>query len=610
MSEAWDKTKDVLDPLNLFHTSSAAKDAQKAGKKAAAGLREGGEQMVDTLEGQRDENSMFFSPAQNAAQNITANRPGQSDEAYNKVSSPVPTRTSSLFSSPESTQSQDFFGSYKPAANQSQSTLTGIQQDASGVAGDISATGDRAATVHNNQDPFRQEQGVASTQGLFTNLNKQDIARTNLEGTTDVLTPLAARRAGQETEGRSGAAADRASAYEGGEMAAGLGSAALRDARVDPNQGTFFGSARADKLNAFEDRAGYAEQELAERREGTGLYDRLVEKMTRESNRAAAARGGFDSGQQIRQLSEGLEGLSLQELKQRAELAAKAQELQQGRVRDTSQALLGAEGNVVARQGINKDLALGESNLWQGVDQSRAGAVKMGIEGAQAADSTLLKNKQLTDSVTSDLGKNILSRSQQIGDLAQGSDAEKRQSIQMYNDLLAELDAQKTGREDTANAREDALLREEIDAKLRLLQTEVGAAADADVSADRTTQTGLDVAGQASDEEFRNREYDMNLAGQEDELGLGRDRLVVDAAGQASDEQARSNEAAADAYYKIGSSQAELSQRLTEAQAAGRMDAEVAAIEAEMAAAGIPLAERKEATNNLVKIGTSIIGAT
>lgn len=426
------------------------------------------------------------------------------------------------------------------------------------------------------------------------------------QGEGDVLGGLAGRRAGEEndptvTEGYLGRLGAIAPGARGDAVASGLrgetsAAGGLLD-KFDPTHTMAVG----DVYNRIAADSGPSRSEgfFDSMQSGDNIaLQRARERTTRESDRAAAALGGLNSGQKNRLKQEALDDIEAKNLQWLSSLAGQADEAKQSRYATLEGAAKPLDDTVMRGRELQGTLAgkkdqfttergtiLG--SLATSGDKAELDKAELGIKGGQAVDTVRGQAKDRTDTVTKDLATEKLTRSGQLDTLGTKVD-----DIQAERDKLQELIARGAS-------------QAEIDAQKNLI--------DAAEGADKTSvdlgKLAVDTASEADKHSVDMGKLGVDAASAADKTSLDwdeqqrkKDRDIADLAEKASGEQSGANKDALDAAIRIAEGKAGVDLKTAIAKGGAIQETTMAAIDTELAKSGIAPAQRQANINNLLKV--------
>jgi hypothetical protein len=328
-------------------------------------------------------------------------------------------------------------------------------------------------------------------------------------------------------------------------------------------------------------------------------YNFLKEELGRDLRNSAATRGGFVSGKALENEERGFARLAAEEFAKRGDLAARAGDSRRARL---GQQLSGAEAldaQLLGQRGLYAETALGREGM-MGEAAGQADALRADLAGnqdsigadlAKFGDTERRLYEEGIDALTGKAVDRNLARSDQLNNLAVSDDSARTARMSDYattvgtadtNRMQSErdLDALARGATDTSFARE-----QQLDTLADRASVEERANADRRLT-----------AGTAADSDARAR--DTNLA------GLARD----------SSAEVRNNfKDRFDAAMRVGDSQAAIQQVYDLAALGAITQAELSAIDMQLAKAGVDATTRQNLVNNVMQIaglGVKAYGAS
>jgi len=317
-------------------------------------------------------------------------------------------------------------------------------------------------------------------------------------------------------------------------------------------------------------------------------YNQLKGDFVRDTQKSYAARGGFNSGEAMDFESRGLSRLAGEEYGRRGALAATAG----GAKRESlGQQLTAAQALDQLLQGNNQlfaNTALSQGNLLSGLATSREGNMT-GLAGS--TDALLAGLSQFGDQQGTTLADLRLRGAGQEDDLLAG-----RQGA--LDDLAISGDATDYNRKNllagTTGTR---------DANQIAREGQIDALATGTNASNFARETALDdLAGSAGAEKFQGQQLGGSLAAGADSSGMAIENLLSGAAGGASTEQRTNARDKFDSAMRIGDARSKIQTAYDAASIGALQAADIAALDAQLAALGVSAADRAATQKQLMEL--------
>lgn len=568
-----------------------------------------------------------FDRAGGAATDYTMNRPSYSASQYSQAQG--------RYASP--TNSQSFYNSYRPTSiaqsrlqsrpqvpmrlegelgslrsfANGQTTSGGLMesfQDRYGQTDALDSRTDERRAFANQPtntssalDAVNKLDPTANTRDAFGLLSNRDVSRFS-SGYGDQVRSGSTQGGQMLTDLRSGSnAGGRFSSYltgpnsESGRAMEGF----------DPSKTAGLGETYS-KLAA--EGPTYEEDFYTSQRDGTNpAYEMLKNDAQKQARASAAARGGFVSGKAIENEGRVTSRLAAEEFARRGDLAAKAGDARRSRLGQQLEGATALDNQLLGQRKLGADVALGRE----------------GMLSDQAISS---------DSIRGNLAGQ---QDQMLGDISMHQDVQDLSKLQTMGDLSKSMDAgvlEKSRQRLEGSGQEDTLLRNDQDAidSLTMKGTDRDLAQDRNLTdlgiSDDSARTNrmssyanslgtvdtnnlqqqrdIDtLTGKASDEATEGARIGGEAAGRADTQNMARDTNLAGLAKDATQEQRDYYKDRFDQALALGDKQAIVQQAYDMAQIGAMTSSEIAAIDAEMAAAGIEPAARQAFVNNAMQLG-------
>lgn len=574
---AVDAGRDAYNEITGAYTQGA-KNQQAAIQGAADSTRALGTEMRDWYTNANTQAQNYYSPAQGAYTEMQNNQPTQSQNAFGYLGGQLggATNQEMLAAGPNySTEQgimQGYFGSQQGQAGPSQMRdLYGQQAGSAGPS--------------QYRDFAAANQGTLAQQGIGEQYAGQRLAggvqqgalgerygqaQAFASGPDAVAQRYQQRQAGPQT--------GMLDAYAQREMQAGIPGASK--SVFDSSNGMLSQPGYSENLfNADKYGTGQTdvEQLFAQRRDGSDPAAAYMDQRAMEAiNNQLAARGRFNSGPGVRQISDYLANANAQRSQQLAGLAQAS--------------------STAAGQRANYRSALAGQT-----DSSRLQATGLRGQLANASDSINLQGRNYLGGLASGVDSNQIQRQGQLDTLANATSQSGLARQNMLNSVAGNLDDSRFRQQSAL----DALANQSQ--QFQLSRIGMGADLAQGASAEERAQQGYlaalaqgasgegarqqdylaDLARAASGERAGQATFGLNAAQGADSSRLANNQLYGDLAQQASSEQSKYYGDLNNAALGLGQAQAGTMSGLYRAGGEAYSNAQLAAIEAEMKAKGM-----------------------
>lgn len=325
-------------------------------------------------------------------------------------------------------------------------------------------------------------------------------------------------------------------------------------------------------------------------------YNMLKEDTLRDVRRGANARGAFVSGKSLELEDRSGARLAAEEFARRGDLASKAGSARRARL---GQQLEGANAldQLVQEQYATKgglagqqqsdlaDLAMGREQL--GSDLAKSGDAStlqmrgLQLEGANSQENARRLRTEHADQLTQQEYENLAGFNQNLDNLAKGADSSSDSRMAGYQSYLQGLDREERERQEQLDREAESAGKEWRD----------------------NDASNLTSARYSSAEQSDWDKYLADLSKNADSVDQSIDQLGLQAAQGASGEQSGYNEGLVDREGRMASAKASLKQAYDMAAVGALTQSEIAALDTELAAAGIDAKTRQSLINDLTKGG-------
>lgn len=329
---------------------------------------------------------------------------------------------------------------------------------------------------------------------------------------------------------------------------------------------------------------------------------RALERVKKEARGAAAARGGFVSGKAIDNEQRAVTGLEDAEFARLGDLAGQAGTARRARLGQELQGATSLDNNYLGRQQLQAQTGLGREGILS--DLARSGDDQYGALAMNRDDNELKRTGILSD-LSRAGDENALSLGRLRTDAAGQEDTLQAGRQAALDSLAGQADSTDLARRSllttTASSADNTKTARDRDLDLLAGTTD---------AANMRRQENLDaLAGQSADEQYRGQQLGGTLASSADSSNMAQEAALQRAAAGASTEQRQAAKDKFDAAMQLGDAQSKIQAAMDAAAIGAVTSADIAALEASLAAAGVSAADRKAATDRIWNTVGSGVGA-
>lgn len=336
-------------------------------------------------------------------------------------------------------------------------------------------------------------------------------------------------------------------------------------------------------------------------------YEQLKADAMKDARNSAAARGGFVSGKAVENEGRLISRLAADEFANRGQLAAMAGSARRDRLGQQLEGASALDSQLLGQRGLGADVALRREGMLGDLSMTsdRLGLDKQGMltdlskfrdsqsldkerlysDTAGVQDDLLRRDQDAIDNLVRAGVDRDVARDQILGNLAQSDDTNRTSRMSDWASALGTAD--KTALEHNRDI--DSLSRDAASATF-----------------DRERQLD-EVANRGFLENERGQDRYLDAAKSADSSNDAANRTLIDAGSAASRESFDAFKTQFDAAMSMGDKQSAIDLAYDQLIGGNVTEAQIAAIEAEMAAAGIPLAQRNQFRKDAAGLVTSVV---